>query len=52
MINKNFKKKLFNNSLKLSEKLKLDLSFRPSQISSNQYYKIAQYYEKSLKKNS
>ena len=29
MINKNFKK-LFNNSLKLSEKLKLDLSFRPA----------------------
>tara|TARA_B100002051_G_scaffold237119_1_gene238784 strand:- start:1166 stop:1966 length:801 start_codon:yes stop_codon:yes gene_type:complete len=49
MINKNFKK-LFNNSLKLSEKLKLDLSFRPSQISNNQYYKIVQYYEMSLKK--
>ena len=50
MINKNFKK-LFNDNLDLSKRLKLDLSFRPSQISNNQYYKMTQYYEMSIKEN-
>ena len=50
MINKNFKK-LFNDNLDLSKRLKLDLSFRPNQISNSQYYKMAQYYEMSIKEN-
>ena len=50
MINKNFKK-LFNDNLDLSKRLKLDLSFRPSQISNKQYYKMTQYYEMSIKEN-
>ena len=45
MINKAFTK-LFDNSTLFSKKLKINLSYRPSQISKENYYKITEYYEK------
>ena len=45
MINKGFSK-LFKNSLIFSKKLKIDLSYRPNQISKDHYYKITECYEK------
>ena len=45
MINKGFVK-LFENPSFFSKKLKINLSHRPSQISRDSYYKIAEHYEK------
>ena len=44
MINKNFKK-LFKESLGISNKLNLNLKLRPEEINNETYYKIAQAYE-------
>mgnify|MGYP006085665357 CR=1 FL=1 len=48
MINKSFKK-IFEDVEYCSKKLKIDLSFRPSQLSKNDYYKIVEYFEKYVK---
>ena len=45
MINKAFAK-LFKNSKSLSQKLNINLSLRPNQINENDFYKIAECYEK------
>jgi 16S rRNA (adenine1518-N6/adenine1519-N6)-dimethyltransferase len=50
MINKAFNK-LFNNTNNYSKELKVDLSSRPNELSTNQYYKITEYYEKYGKIN-
>ena len=47
MINKPLKK-LFIDFKKISTKLNLDLSVRPSEISEIKYYEIAKLYEKKL----
>ena len=44
MINKNFKK-LFKDSLDISDKLNLNLKLRPEEINNEIYYKIAKAYE-------
>jgi len=48
MINKAFKT-LFKKEKLISEKIKIDLSLRPNQISEKQYYKITEYFENSRK---
>ena len=45
MINKAFKK-LFPNYLSIAKKLSIDLTLRPSQLSSDEYFKITKHYEK------
>ena len=45
MINKGISK-LFKNSEILSQKLNINLSLRPDQLSENDFYKIVEYYEK------
>ena len=45
MINKNFKK-LFNQNMSISKNLNLDLSVRPEELNYEDYYKIAEQYEK------
>ena len=44
MINKAFAR-IFKNHITVSEKLKIDLNLRPSDLSLDQYYKLAEYYE-------
>ncbi len=44
MINKAFSK-IFKNYKSISRELKIDLSFRPSQLKENDYYKIVEYFE-------
>ena len=44
MINKAFSK-IFKNYKSISSELKIDLSFRPSQLKENDYYKIVEYFE-------
>ena len=48
MINKSFAK-LFKNSQALSQKLGINLSLRPNQLNENDFYRIAEYYEKYKK---
>ncbi len=48
MINKVFSK-IFKNPLEVSKKLQLDLRSRPSELSSETYYKITELYEKYQK---
>ena len=48
MINKAFKN-LFPKEKLISEKIKIDLSLRPNQISEKQYYEITEYFEKNNK---
>ena len=45
MINKKFKK-IFKNYKSIAEKLQIDLSLRPSQLSFEKYYRIVEFYEK------
>ena len=45
MINKPFKK-IFKNYKSIAEKLQIDLSLRPSQLSFEKYYRIVEFYEK------
>ena len=45
MINKAISK-IFKNPKLLSQKLNIDLSLRPDQLSENDFYRIAEYYEK------
>ena len=47
MINKTFNT-LFNKPKLVAEKIDIDLSLRPNQISERQYYKITEYFEKKL----
>ena len=44
MINKAFAK-LFKNSKYVSDKLKINLSYRPSELSEEDFYKITEYFE-------
>ena len=48
MINKTFVK-LFGNHLELAKKLQIDLTSRPSELSSETYYKMTEFYERSKK---
>jgi len=48
MINKAFST-LFKQPKLVAEKIKIDLSLRPNQISESQYYKITEYFEKNYK---
>ena len=48
MINKGFMK-LFKDSVLFSKKLKINLSYRPGEISREHYYKITECYEKYIK---
>ena len=48
MINKGFLK-LFKNSESLSRKLDINLSLRPDQLNEDDFYRIAEYYEKYKK---
>ncbi len=48
MINKTFAK-LFNNHLEIAKKLNINLASRPSELTCEIYYKIAELYEKSRK---
>ena len=48
MINKTFVK-LFKNHIELAKKLKINLKSRPSELSCETYYKMAEFYEKSKK---
>ncbi len=48
MINKTFVK-LFENHTELAKKLKINLKSRPSELSCETYYKMAEFYEKSKK---
>ena len=45
MINKSFMK-LFNDYIKVSKDLKINLNSRPSELEENIYYKITEYFEK------
>ncbi len=49
MINKAFSK-LFENHLELAKKLKINLKSRPSELSFDNYYRLAEFYE-DCKKN-
>tara|TARA_A100001011_G_scaffold400630_1_gene516970 strand:- start:10164 stop:10961 length:798 start_codon:yes stop_codon:yes gene_type:complete len=49
MINKAFKS-TFKNYLNVSKKLNIDLLKRPSDLSEDDYYRIAELYEKNIKK--
>ena len=44
MINKPFKK-IFKNHQVVAKKLKIDLNMRPSDLSFDEYYKLAEYFE-------
>lgn len=46
MINKPFKK-IFKNHQVVAKKLKIDLNMRPSDLSFDEYYKLAEYFEKN-----
>jgi len=48
MVNKTFAK-LFKNHLELAKRLRIDLRSRPSELSSETYYKITEFYERSKK---
>ena len=48
MINKSFSK-LFKDPENLSRKLNINLSLRPNQLNENDFYRIAEYYEKYKK---
>ena len=48
MINKSFKK-LFSNPLKIAEKININLNLRPNELSENEYFRIAEFYEKKFK---
>jgi 16S rRNA (adenine1518-N6/adenine1519-N6)-dimethyltransferase len=48
MINKAFKT-LFSNSNLMAERIGIDLSLRPNQLTEKDYYKITECYEKNLK---
>ena len=48
MINKVFKK-TFNNYEEVSKKLNIDLTKRPSELTEDDYYKIAEFYENNIK---
>jgi len=48
MINKVFKK-LFKNPLDVASKLNINLKLRPSELTENEYFKIAEFYENNLK---
>ena len=48
MINKTFKKlKIYND--KFLQNNNIDLTLRPEKLSENLYYKITEYYEKTIK---
>tara|TARA_A100000164_G_C21505535_1_gene584528 strand:- start:243 stop:647 length:405 start_codon:yes stop_codon:yes gene_type:complete len=49
MINKPFKK-IFKNHTAVAKKLKIDLNMRPSDLSFDEYYKLAVYFEGSKSK--
>ena len=49
MINKAFKS-TFKNYVNVSKKLNINLLKRPSELSEDDYYKIAELYEKNIKK--
>ena len=44
MINKPFKK-IFKNYVEVAKKFKIDLNMRPSDLSFDEYYKLAEYFE-------
>tara|TARA_B100001175_G_scaffold295270_1_gene283178 strand:- start:1354 stop:2142 length:789 start_codon:yes stop_codon:yes gene_type:complete len=46
MINKPFAR-IFKNYTSVAKKLKIDLNLRPSDLSFDEYYKLAEYYERS-----
>jgi len=47
MINKAFKK-VFKKPTEVAEKININLSLRPNQLSEKEYYKITEYFEKKL----
>ena len=47
MVNKAFKK-LFKKPLKVSEKMNVNLSLRPNELTENEYFKITNYFENNL----
>jgi 16S rRNA (adenine1518-N6/adenine1519-N6)-dimethyltransferase len=47
MINKAFKE-LFKNPLEVSRKINVNLNLRPSELSENEYFKIAEFFENQL----
>ena len=47
MINKAFNK-LFKKPLKVSEKMNVNLSLRPNELTENEYFKITNYFENNL----
>jgi len=47
MVNKAFKE-LFQKPIKIAEKININLSLRPNQLSAKEYYKITKYFEKKL----
>jgi len=47
MINKAFKE-LFKKPIEVAEKININLSLRPNQLSEKEYYKITKYFEKKL----
>ena len=47
MINKAFRI-LFKNPSQIADKVNVDLSLRPNQLSDKDYYKITEYFEKKL----
>ena len=47
MINKSFNK-LFGNNKKIKKTINLDLTNRPSNLKPEDFYKMTEYYEKSL----
>ena len=49
MINKAFSK-LFDNNLQISKKLDLNLNSRPSELTFDDYYRLTEFFEKSLNK--
>ena len=48
MINKAFKQ-IFENPTQVAEKININLSLRPNQLSEEEYYKITEYFEKNSK---
>ena len=47
MINKPFKK-IFKNHQVVAKKLKIDLNMRPSDLSFDEYYRLAEYFEGNM----
>jgi len=47
MINKPFSK-IFSEYKDVAKKLKIDLKLRPSDLSNKDYYRLTEYYEKSV----